>query len=405
MRIVEQIAKTNLKLVGIIISLIIISLTMIFSITNGLSSGMFTKQLIFLMIGIALFVGISLFKLNFIKSIVVPAGVVILILLVLVLFVGHSALGAQRWIDLGLFKLQPSEFAKVIFILILGLIFSFKTELRTFALAGFITIAAFGLIMAQPDLGTGLVFLFLFVGTVMWSGFNGKYLAFIIIPVICGILAILNIYYVVATLLIVALGHYFIFKFKEKAFFAILLTVSIMAGGIGIFAWNNVLHDYQKNRVITFINPELDKQGQGYHINQSKIAIGHGGILGEGLGQGSQTQLHFVPEQHTDFIFSAVGEELGFIGTVIVVLLYLALMFVAIDIAANAKDKFDNIVAGGIAIYFGVQSTINMGMVMGLLPVVGVPLPLISAGGSSVIASMIALGILNNIHIKSKSFI
>ncbi len=405
MRIVEQIAKTNLKLVGIIISLIIISLTMIFSITNGLSSGMFTKQLIFLTIGIALFVGISLFKLNFIKSIVIPAGIVILILLVLVLFVGHSALGAQRWIDLGLFKLQPSEFAKVIFILILGLIFSFKTELRTFTLAGFITIAAFGLIMAQPDLGTGLVFLFLFVGTVMWSGFNGKYLAFIIIPVICGILAILNIYYVVATLLIVALGHYFIFKFKEKAFFAILLTVSIIAGGIGIFAWNNVLHDYQKNRVITFINPELDKQGQGYHINQSKIAIGHGGILGEGLGQGSQTQLHFVPEQHTDFIFSAIGEELGFIGTVIVVLLYLALMFVAIDIAANAKDKFDNIVAGGIAIYFGVQSTINMGMVMGLLPVVGVPLPLISAGGSSVIASMIALGILNNIHIKSKSFI
>lgn len=405
MRVIEQISKTNLKLVAVIFFLSMISALMIFSITGGIGSAIFSKQILFLSIGLIFFVFISLIKLDNIRYSIIPAGVLILILLILVLFVGHSALGAQRWIDLGLFKLQPSEFAKVIFILVISLIFTTKTDIRTFLLAGFIMILAFGLIMAQPDLGTGLVFLFLFMGLVLWSGFNMKYLAFMVIPVIAAILAVINLYYALAFLVLVGIGHYMVFRFKEKLFFAILISVSLAASAAGIFAWDNVLHDYQKKRVLTFLNPELDKQGQGYHINQSKIAIGNGGILGEGLGHGSQTQLHFVPEQHTDFIFSAIGEELGIIGTVMTVLLYLMLIFVALDIASNARDRFDNIVAGGIAIYFGVQSSINIGMVMGLLPVVGVPLPLVSAGGSSVMASLIALGILNNIHIKSKSFI
>lgn len=280
-----------------------------------------------------------------------------IIMLLAVMFLGHTALGAQRWIQLGPIMLQPSEFSKIIMIISLAAILEDKIgKLNTFK--DLVPIALylglpFILILKQPDLGTSLVFMAIFFGMIFAAGVN------------------------------------------------IRLLMMIFGSGIALLPvfWY-FLKDYQKMRVMVFMDPNVDPLGSGYHIIQSKIAIGSGMLFGKGLFGGTQSQLNFLPENHTDFIFAVVGEELGFIGGTILLLLYLILLYRGIKIAGEARDNFGALLAVGITSMLTFHVLVNVGMTAGIMPVTGLPLPMMSYGVSSLTTNLMSIGILLNIYMR-----
>ena len=285
-----------------------------------------------------------------------------LIMLIAVMVLGQSALGAQRWIQIGPITLQPSEFSKIIMIISLATILEDKIgKLNTFRdllpVAAYLGVP-FLLVLKQPDLGTSLVFLAIFVGMIFAAGVNLRLLAMIF--------------------------------------------------GGGIACLPVVLHfliDYQKMRIMVFIDPNVDPLGSGYHIIQSKIAIGSGMLFGKGLFGGTQSQLNFLPENHTDFIFAVVGEELGFVGAAILLILYLILLYRGVKIAREASDNFGMLLAVGISSMLAFHVLVNVGMTTGIMPVTGIPLPLMSYGVSSLTTNMMSIGILLNIYMRRQKIL
>ena len=291
-----------------------------------------------------------------------PLYVINLLMLVAVMFVGTSALGAQRWIQLGPITLQPSEFSKLIMIVCMAAMLSEKVgEVRTvksilpFAL--FMGIP-FLLVLKQPDLGTSLVFL------------------------------------------AIGLGMLFVAKMK----LSILRNCFIIGVILAPLGWH-FLKDYQKARITVFLNPNADPLGAGYHIIQSKIAIGSGMLFGKGLFEGTQSQLNFLPENHTDFIFSVVGEELGFLGCAFLLFLYFVLIYRGLMIARECKDPFGMLLATGIISMWAFQVLVNVGMTCGIMPVTGIPLPFMSYGVSALTTNMMSLGILLSIYMRQQTMI
>lgn len=282
-----------------------------------------------------------------------------LMLLVIVLIIGKTGMGAQRWINLGILSFQPSEVFKIFFILAISRYLeemnrqlNLKILLRLF----FTLIALpFLLILKQPDLGTSVVIFIVFLALISMKGLEKK-----------------------AATIIVIIG-----------------IVSIPF--LGNILWEN-LKIYQKNRLVAFMEPEIDPSGIGYHINQSKIAIGSGRFFGKGYLKGTQGPFRFLPEKHTDFIFAVLAEEWGFAGSLFILFLYLALIMRGLDTARKAKDEFGRLVALGITTLFGIHFFINTGMTMGIMPVVGIPLPFMSYGGTALFTNFIAAGILMNIR-------
>ena len=287
-------------------------------------------------------------------------------LLISVLFFGSSGGGAQRWLDLGLVRFQPSELMKIIVPMTIAAILSEKT-LPPRPLPVVISMLAIGLVVLliarQPDLGTSLLI-----------GASGVYVLFF-----SGVRVML---------------------LKNK--WLNLLLLSSLLGGSLFLAWNYFLIAYQKRRILTLFNPESDPLGSGYHIIQSKIAIGSGGLTGKGLTKGSQSQLDFVPEQSTDFIFSVLAEELGFLGFLLLIIIYSLIIYRCLTLSLKCEDNFSRLLGASLTFVFFTYIFVNIGMVSGLLPVVGVPLPLISYGGSSLITLMASFGIIMSIH-KHKS--
>jgi len=280
-----------------------------------------------------------------------------LLMLLAVMFVGQSALGAQRWIQIGPISLQPSEFSKLIMIIALadlldkkkGRLNSFRDIIPILLYVG----VPFLLVLKQPDLGTALVFLAILFGMIFVAGIGTKQLMII-------------------------LG-------SGLAFMPIF--------------WH-FLKDYQKMRLSVFLDPNVDPLGSGYHIIQSKIAIGSGMLFGKGLFAGTQSQLNFLPENHTDFIFAVIGEELGFVGAVFILLLYFILLYRGIKIAGSARDDFGTLLATGITSMLAFHLLVNVGMTAGIMPVTGIPLPLMSYGVSALTTNMISVGILLNIYMR-----
>lgn len=285
-----------------------------------------------------------------------------LLLLILVSVLGHKAMGATRWIDLGIIKLQPSELMKIAVIFALARYFhdlhNRSLKLIDLVIPFIILIVPSILIIKQPDLGTAMIILMLGIMILFVAGVK-KWLF------ICGFI-----------------------------FFSTSLPIT----------WQ-FLHDYQKNRILTFINPERDPLGNGYNIIQSKIAIGSGGFFGKGFIKGSQSQLQFLPERQTDFIFTMVSEEWGFLGASLLLISYSILLLYCYLTAFNAKSHFARLLAIGITSMLFLHIFINIAMVMGLLPVVGVPLPLISYGGTMMITVLISLSLIINIHIHNREAI
>jgi rod shape determining protein RodA len=291
----------------------------------------------------------------FLRRLALPLWIIGVVLLVIVDVTGHIGKGAQRWLDLKFIRFQPSEIMK----LAVPMTCAWWLHERALppswtslaALAVFICIPT-GLTILQPDLGTG--------GLILIGGMMVVVMAGLQFRVIFG-----------------------------------LAGVGALAGW---FAWQYVLYDYQKQRVFTLLDPESDKLGAGYHIIQSQIAIGSGGVFGKGLLNGSQGQLEFLPERTTDFIYAMVGEELGLVGATILLLLYLFVVGRALYLAVETQDTFARLLAGSIALTFFVYVFINAGMVSGLIPVVGVPLPLVSYGGTSMVTLLASFGILMSLY-------
>ena len=285
-----------------------------------------------------------------------------LVMLVAVMLFGHAALGAQRWIQIGFISIQPSEFSKLIMIICLAAILeervgSLNTLQDLIPVAVYVGIP-FILVLKQPDLGTSLVFMAIFFGMV----------------IACGI------------------------KWK-------LLMAIIFAGIVSLPILWQFLKDYQKMRIMVFLDPNVDPLGSGYHIIQSKIAIGSGMLFGKGLFAGTQSQLNFLPENHTDFIFAVVGEEFGFVGAAFLLFLYLLVLWRGMQIARDASDIFGRLLAVGITSMLAFHVLVNVGMTTGIMPVTGIPLPLMSYGISSLTTNILAVAILMNIHLRKQKLL
>lgn len=350
-------------MLSITIVLALVGIMTIYSATRPLAaeehSGFYIKQALWLIFGIiALFLIVS-FDYVWLNRFSIHLYIIGIVLLLGVFVIGKTGMGAQRWLSFGPISFQPSEFFKLIYIIMLSKYLSItkcpidaNSFFRAFFLIAFLP---FILLIKQPDLGTALIVLAIFVSLVLTKGLNKKVL---ILFVIIGLISL------------PFLGN-------------------ILWGG---------LKDYQKSRLVAFIEPEVDPTGIGYHLNQSKITVGSGKFFGKGYMQGTQGPFRFLPEKHTDFVFAVFAEEWGFLGSLLLLFLYLILILRGIDIAGKAKDDFGRFLALGITFMFSIYFFINVGMTLGIMPVVGIPLPFMSYGGTALLSNLIAVGILINIR-------
>ncbi|XHX76305.1 MAG: rod shape-determining protein RodA [Stenomitos frigidus ULC029] len=323
--------------------------------------------------------------------------------LLLVIFLGTSALGAQRWITIGGFNLQPSEFAKLGVIVTLAAILSDRAASTLPVLARTLAITAvpWALVFVQPDLGTSLVFGAITLGMLYWGNAKPGWLLLLVSPLVSAILfnliALSPWFIGLVAIWVVLMGVVGWRTLPWHRFGATgALVVNLVGGELGHIAWG-FLKDYQKDRITLFLDPDKDPLGGGYHLIQSRIAIGAGELWGRGLTKGTQTQLNFIPEQHTDFIFSAIGEELGFVGCFAVLLAFWLICLRIIIIAQNARDDFGSLLAIGVLSMLVFQFVVNVGMTIGLAPVTGIPLPWISYGRSALLTNFVAIGLVQSV--------
>jgi rod shape determining protein RodA len=312
-------------------------------------------------------------------------------------FLGNSAKGAQRWISIAGIPIQPSEFAKVGLIITLAAILHRRpaNTLPTFLRALAITIPPWLLVFIQPDLGTSLVFGAIALGMLYWANANPGWLVLLVSPLVAAILYSFSLpMWAIWAVLMGIIGW---LTLPWRWVTSLIATgINIGAGLLGQVFWH-VLKDYQKDRLIVFLNPEKYPLGAGYHLIQSRIAIGAGELWGQGLNQGTQTQLNFIPEQHTDFIFSSIGEELGFIGSMCLLLTFLFVFWRLLKIACQAQNNFGSLLAIGVLAMISFQVMVNISMTIGIAPVTGIPLPWMSYGRSALITNFIAIGLVESV--------
>lgn len=359
--------KFDFNLALIILSLNLVGLLNLYSASHGANSvgvsRLFWQQLVWLGMGWSVYLVLTFLNYNIIKSWASAIYGVNLVFLAAVLVVGKKSLGAQRWIDLGFFRFQPSETMKVALVLIVAKLLTNRIKqegmgVRDLIFPLFITLVPFAITVVQPDLGTSLLYVAI-VGTTL-----------------------------------------FFVKIKKN----VLVSVFLAAAMTLPIVWKFGLKEYQRGRVLTFLSPGRDPRGAGYNSIQSKIAVGSGQIFGKGFQKGTQSQLEFLPERHTDFIFSVLSEEHGFVGSLTTLLLFGVLFILGIKIAQNTKDPYACILVIGLMSIVFWHFFINIGMVMGVLPVVGVPLPLISYGGSSLLTTMALLGLISSVSYNRSLF-
>lgn len=368
------------------------------NVTIASGSGLFVKQLIWLSLGMVMGLVFFLIPLKFHELFCGAYYLIGLCLLILVIFMGEQRSGAVRWFSLGGLVFQPSEFFKLAFVLVLARYLAYSRRsfmsLKWLASVFFLTFIPMILVLKQPDLATSLVFIAISAVMFFWAGVIPLYILFIFSPLLSLIAAFHWISWAVFFLLFLLLLYYLKPNFLLSA---ALVFLNLIFGIVTPLVWSH-LHDYQKMRILAFLDPTRDPQGAGYQIIQSKVAIGSGGLLGKGFLHGSQTKLAFLPAQHTDFIFSALGEEFGFWGVIILLILFFVLFLRGITIARKARNSFASFAAMGISSVLAFQVIVNIGMASGVLPVAGLPLPFVSYGGSSMLLAWIFVGILLNIN-------
>ncbi|MEO6695185.1 MAG: rod shape-determining protein RodA [Ignavibacteria bacterium] len=384
-------------LLFVTIGIIASGLLAIFSATYTSEADYFSKQLTFALVGIIIMLGVSYIPPRIIAKSSYIFYVVSLILLILVLFFGKKISGSRSWFSMGGFGIQPSEFAKIATILAVANFLS-KTEdgfknvnkLVEFLKVCVLVILPVALIMRQPDMGTSLVFLSMILPILFWVGLSPYVLFVIISPIIVIAGAFFGITYFIVALILIGLT---LLLFKKNIF----LTAGILAlnfvVGFSVDMLYQKLQPYQQNRIKAVFDPTTDPLGSGYNVIQSKVAIGSGGLFGKGFLEGTQTQLKFIPEQWTDFIYCMIGEEFGFVGSVIILMLYMIIIFQLVNNAYMVKNRFLSVACIGFSSIIFFHLLINVGMTIGVMPVIGIPLPLMSYGISSLLSFLVMIGI------------
>ncbi len=357
----EALRNINWVVCFILLLLATIGSIMLYSVSGGVFSSLVQSHLIKFIFSFFVFLIICFLAKNLVYAFSYYFYLFTTLLLILLIFFGLESAGSKRWLDFGLYTLQPSEIAKIGLVLSLSRYYNdFKhmknSSLLKILIPFLMIVVPFYLIITQPDLGTGLLLLCIGLSIIFVSG---------------------------VSITIILFG---------------IMSFSLMVPLI----WG-MLYDYQKRRVLTFLNPDNDPLGSGYHIAQSKIAIGSGGFFGKGYMKGSQSQLQFIPEIHTDFVFSIFSEEFGFFGSILIIILYISIIFYGLMQSLKSQDYFSKLAIFGLTINIFLYFIVNISMVIGLLPVVGVPLPLVSFGGSAMLATMITFGLIMNLKREDKN--
>ena len=356
----EELKRYDYSFFGICTAIFIIGILNLYSATHshgvGPEQGIYKTQILWFCLSWIVGIVVSFIQPKNFYRLAYPSYLLCLMLLVMVLFVGHSALGGQRWIGIAGIKFQPSEIVKMSVVLVLARWYSKaspeqETGLKELIIPFIITFIPAIMVIIQPDLGTGMLTLLIF----------------------------------------------FMITFYRKLKWKTIMIIGIIGIVCGTVMYNFGLREYQKKRIITFIDPEFDAKGSGYNAIQSKIAIGSGQFFGKGFRQSSQGALNYLPENHTDFIFAIFNEEHGFVGSVFLMALYLALFYRLLWLASNVNKMFDSIVVVGVLAIFFWHTIVNMSMVSGLLPIVGIPLPFMSYGGSNLLTFGICCGVVTSI--------
>jgi len=344
-------------------------------------------------------VGLSRVALKHLQQLLLPVYIATLVSLLAVKLVGTSALGAQRWISIGGFNVQPSEFAKLAAILLLaGILAKHPIERPVDLLRPMAVISVpWAMVFIQPDLGTSLVFGAVLLAMLYWAGLPLEWLVLLISPLPTALIAGLFPWGLIPWFAVLVL-----LAWRSLPWKAIAVVVSLAINGLFAWItpllWEHGLKDYQRDRLILFLDPTKDPLGGGYHLLQSTVGIGSGQIFGTGLMQGQLTKLQFIPEQHTDFIFSALGEEAGFIGCIVVLVAYLVWAWRLLQIAGQARSDFESLVVIGVLAMVMFQVVININMTIGLGPVTGIPLPWLSYGRFALLVNFMGIGLVASVE-------
>jgi rod shape determining protein RodA len=429
------------RLVLVYVVLCLVSLATLWSVTEGLRGSyegidpgvpksVFWRQVAWVVCGwFALVLG-SRLSLRHLETLAIPTYLLTLLLLCVVLIIGPVVAGSHRWLQLGYLRLQPSELAKVGLILMLAkMLGRYRSEQRQLVpllLSFLVATAPFLLVLREPDLGTSLVFLALWLGLIFWYGVTDFFLLLMGTALLSMVICFLAAHPLLGTpavqeatqqggkvsghdlnriwiwgayvILLIVMLYRSRFRFAASA---VILLVNLATGMATTFVYQR-LEPYQQARLMSYIQPENDKLGYAYQAIQSKVAIGSGGLFGTHYLRGTQKGLAFLPERHTDFIFSVIGEELGFLLAVLLLGLFLVIILRAIELATEAEKPFRSYLAAGVATYFLFHVVVNVSITTGLLPVTGLPLPLISYGGSNLLVSSLLLGLLLNVSVHQR---
>jgi rod shape determining protein RodA len=355
-------------MVALIAGIAFFGLSAVYSATYTASgpSSLFTKQIVWIILGLIVMTAAIVPDYHTVGRYAYVLYAISIVALILVAVIGRTGMGAQRWLPIGPFAFQPSELAKISLVLALARYFAEDPKsggyhLRDLGIPAAMVAVPLVLVLKQPDLGTALMLLFTSSFVILLAGLRAK---------------------TIVTLATIG---------------ALIAASVFLVAPVRHKIWTS-LKPYQQKRIKAFLDPSSDPLGSGYHATQAKIAVGSGQATGKGFRKGTQSQMAFLPERHTDFIFAVIAEERGFVGSSILIVLYVSLLFMGVEAAKSAKDKMGALMAGGIVAMLSLYVCINIGMSMGILPVVGVPLPLVSYGGTSMLTTFLAIGLLLNIR-------
>ncbi len=388
------------------LALVTIGVISVYSATyDAKASEIFYRQILWVGVGSLAFIVMTFLPYRVLQFVAWPSYFFTIFLLVAVLVVGHKVSGSTSWFNLGSMRLQPAEFAKITTVLALGAYLSRSDvtvqNIRSLAIASAIVVLPVILILLQPDTGTAIVFVAMYLPVLYWAGATRFTLAAIIAPPAAAFAALFG---TTPFLIVILVFGIILYVTKENRIVAAVVFSIMVMLGISVQFFYDHLKPYQQKRIATFLDPAADPLGAGYNILQSKVAIGSGGLFGKGYLQGTQTQLNFIPQQWTDFIFCVPGEEFGFVGSAVVLLLFMALLFRGVGVASSVKNKFGSVAAIGTMAILATHVAVNIGMALGLLPVIGVPLPFLSYGGSALLAAMCMAGLLMNLYANRKEY-
>lgn len=411
-RLLDSSLKFDWMFIALTLALMSVGVALVYSATivedTSVVELFWFKQIVYFVFGSVFAAALVFVRIDWLKRAAIPLYALALVLLVVVLFfAGDVVKGAGRWIDFGVFKLQPSEFAKIAYLLIISYWLSKHPvslyKMKSFVVPFFLFIVPFALVLKQPDLSTALVFIAVTMVSFFFAGLTLTDMFLIVSPVLSVLFSHSQalVFEILWGLLICVVVFSLFRRRLPKVLSAIILMANIFAGYASSMAWN-MLEPHQQKRVNTFLDPMSDPLGDGYQVLQSLTAIGSGGLTGKGFGNGTQTNLAFLPEEHTDFIFSVLGEQFGFLGCAFVLILYALFLWRATSISKLSSDPFVTLMVMGASTIFLFHIMVNIAMTVGLMPVTGLPLPFLSYGGSFALTCMVLVGFLLCLHFQAR---